>query len=121
MTTITQTDLEQFNARTDQLAAIYQADPQRFVQERGAIDRAQAALDSAKQDAAATIAHRKEYTAMIESAHQAGALNERERSKIFERYASDYATANLDEAQTALDGAWISFWNALKKAEQKTL
>jgi hypothetical protein len=55
---------------------------------------------------------------MIQDAHSAGALSDRERDKILERYASEYTTPDLDEAQVALDGTWTSCWNALKKAER---
>jgi hypothetical protein len=90
-----------------------------FANERAAIDRAQATLDEAKQAAAATIARREQHTRLIEEAHQAGALNERERGKILERYAGEYATPDIDDAKKTLDLTWDQFWEALKKAERQ--
>jgi hypothetical protein len=118
MTDMTETTLEQFTSRTDELTKLYKANPQRFATEREAVTQAEEALKTAKKDAEATIARRKHHTRLIESAHEAGALSNSERGKIFERYANEYATPNIDDAQTALDGAWTAFWNALKKAEK---
>jgi hypothetical protein len=101
------------------LSQIYKANPGQFAIERGAVDRAHAALESAKQAAAATIALRAKYTTMIQDAHQAGALSDWGKSKILERYTTEYATPSIDTSQTALDGAWTGFWNALKKADRK--
>ena len=116
---MTDTALEAFNARADQLVAIYQANPQWFVTEREAVARAKAALESAKQDAAGTIALREKHLAIIEEAHKAGALSDWERGKIFERHATTYCTPNIEEAERTLEATWDSFWKALKKSEQQ--
>ena len=83
--------------------------------------RAEGVRDSAKRDAAATMALRGLHTGLINDAHQAGALLDSERTEIFARYATTYTTPKIDEAQQALDDAWMALWNVLKMAERQAL
>jgi hypothetical protein len=92
-----------------------QANYQRFVNEREVV------LESANQDAAATIVLWERHTGMIDAGHHAGALSDWERGKIFERYNTEYSIQDIDEAQRTLDATWTSFWNALRKAEMQQL